>query len=199
MLRDACSACDLAAHALACAPILNICSSRTYDRGSPAGIAATAAHAQPPRRSGVDSRGRRRSRYHVAIEHAQRRGSHPRSRHGNNLSDRKAAGCAAGRTSSACAPPIACATCGAGSSRGRPAHCGAAGGTATATGGGVPGYVRAASRAATPSRRAAPAARASLRRVHTGSRRTAGTQGASGRRSRPRKKSGCRSGTTTPT
>ena len=141
----------------------------------------------------VDSERRSRSRYHVAIKHAQRSASCPCRRHGGHFSDSKAPRRAASRTSGTSAAPGgctaggSCAARGTRPSRGRPAHrraaCGAAG-TARST---APGHRRAADGATSTSRRAT-ATRASFRRARTGRRRTTGpdrtwAEGTDGRRS----------------
>jgi hypothetical protein len=131
---------------------------------------AAAAHAQPPAGSDVDSERQHRSRYHVAIKHAQRSASCPCRRHGGHFSDSKAARRAASRTSDTSAAPGgrtaggSCAARGTCRSRGHPAHRRAAGGAAS-----------------TPRR--AAATRASFRRARTGRRRTTRGEGADGRRS----------------
>jgi hypothetical protein len=156
---------------------------------------AAAAHAQPPAGSDVDSERQHRSRYHVAIKHAQRSASCPCRRHGGQFSDSKASRCAASRTSGTSAAPGgrtaggSCAARGTCRSRGRPAHrhaaCGAAG-TARSS---APGHRRAAGGATGTPRRAA-ATRASFRRARTGRRRTTRGEGADGRRSDARETGG---------
>ena len=97
---------------------------------------AAAAHAQPPAGSDVDSERRRRSRYHVAITHAQRSASCPCRRHGGHFIDSKAARRAASRTSGTSAAPGGCTAGGSCAARGtcrspgRPAHRRAAWGAA---------------------------------------------------------------------
>ena len=89
---------------------------------------AATPHAQPPAGSDVDSERRRRSRYHVAIKHAQRSASCPCRRHGDHFSDSKAARRAARRTSGTSAAPGGCTAGGSCAARGtcrsrrRPAH-----------------------------------------------------------------------------
>jgi hypothetical protein len=160
---------------------------------------AAAAHAQPPAGSDVDSERPRRSRYHVAIKHAQRSASCPCRRHGGHFSDRKTARRAASRTSGTSAAPGgctaggSCAARGTCRSRGRPAcrrtACGA-----TGTARSAPGHGRAAGGATSAPRRAATTratfrrARAFRRRAWAGRRKWA--EGADGRRSDTRETGG---------
>jgi hypothetical protein len=147
----------------------------------------------------VDSGRRRRSRYHVAIKHAQRSASCPCRRHGGHFSDSKATRRAASRTSGTSAAPGGCAAGGSCAargtcrSRGRSSHrratCGAAGTARSA-----PGHRRAAGGATSTPRRAT-ATRASFRRARTGRRRTTGpdrtrAEGTDGRRSDARETGG---------
>jgi len=159
---------------------------------------AAAAHAQPPAGSDVDSERRRRSRYHVAIKHAQRSASCARRRHGGHFRDSKAARRrATGRPSGAGASPGArsagssCSACGTRRSRARSAHRRAACSAAGAARSTAPGHGSTADSAAGAPRHAA-ASRAAFQspRCRHRSRHRTWTEGANGRRSGDRETAG---------